>query len=135
MSTIENVRGSGLPAVASQTANFQDFIKNMEGMDTKPVTIGAQALDVGNTGETHNLRRGLVMSLVGGEYLEYDNTKSDGRETARAVLYDDVDRTVSTATIAQVCHGGTFRTAGLFGSDAAGQEELIARGSKFDDIT
>lgn len=132
MSTPANVRGSGIPAVASLTAEFQDFIKNMEGMDTKPVTIGAQALD---NGSTTPLRRGLVMSLVSGEWLEYDNTKSDGRETARAVLYQDVDRTASIATTALVCHGGTFRSAGLLGIDAEGKEELISRGSLFDDIT
>lgn len=132
MSTPDNIRGSGLPGIASQTANFQDFIKNMEGMDTKPVTIGAQALD---NGATTPLRRGLVLSLVSGEYLEYDDTKSDGRETARAVLYQDVDRTASVATTAIVCHGGTFRSAGLIGIDAAGKAELIVRGSTFDDIT
>ena len=133
--THDNVRASAPPGISTETAEFQDFIANFEGLETLPVTIGAQALDVGNTGETHNLRAGLVLALVSGEYLEYDNTKSDGRETARAILKAPVDRTVSVAATGLVCYGGTMRSAGLHGINAAGKEELIVRGMKFDDIT
>ena len=135
--TKEMVKSSIIPGGPADIAiGYEDFIANVEGLVTDIVVINTSTQDFGNASvNAYKLRAGLVMGILdsGGNSMEYDDTKSDGREKARGVLMANVDYEVSVATTALVGRGCTFRSAGLHGIDAAGKEDMIARGSKFDD--
>lgn len=135
--TKEMVKSSGIPGGPADLAIVrEDFIENMEGLQTKVVTINTSTQDFGNAAvNAYKLRAGLVMSILdsGGNYMEYDDTKSDGRENARGVLMSNVDYEVSVATTGVVGWGCTFRSSGLHGLDAAAKVDLIARATKFND--
>lgn len=121
-------------SLTTQTHQPGGFLR--ERVHSFPMTIASTAIDAGNSGQTHILRAGLVLAVLttGGKLAEYDNTKSDGRETAKYVLMEEVDLkrgnpAASAADIkAEVLKLGTVYSGGLIGSDAAGIVELIAAG-------
>lgn len=134
-STQKMVTESSFPQRSEESVVKQDFIASPEGLVTKVVNLKEMTIDVGNASvNAYELRSGLVMAILDadGSYMEYDDTKSDGREDARAVLMNDVVYEVSVATLALVGWGFTAREAGLHGSNAAAKVDLIARGTKFD---
>lgn len=81
-----------------------------------------------------NLSAGHVLGVVtaSGKYAGYDNDLTDGRETARAILVNDVDASLADENTVAYVHG-EFSLAGLSWDDAvndidAGVAELFAVG-------
>jgi hypothetical protein len=128
------VTGSSFPDRSLESTVHQDFIANAEGLATKTVNLKEMTIDVENASvNAYELRAGLMLAILDadGSYMEYDDTKSDGREDARAVLMNDVIYQVSVATLALVGWGCTFSEAGLHGLDDAAIVDMLPRGSKF----
>lgn len=133
--TGDQVRNSSFPATIKETATRKEFILDISGGHTREVTIDAQAADAGNTGNTHKLRRGLLVAKItsGGNFKEYTPAASDGTETAVAVLMEDVDRPISTAVLGVVVNRVLLRASELILLDAAGRVDLKAVGCAFND--
>lgn len=98
-----------------------------------PMTIAAAAADVGNTGQTHILRKTLVLGMITatGKLVEYDDDGTDdGRRTAYAILDQQVDLKRGDLTAdnedrtANVLLIGHVRSDQLIGYDAAAKTDL-----------
>jgi Bacteriophage lambda head decoration protein D len=104
-------------------------------------TIVSTALDAGNTGQTHILRRGLVLGRVtaSGKLVEYDDDGTDdGRRIAFAILIAQVDLKDGDPAATAADHAcSAFRvgqdiiTSNLIGIDANGILDLEAVGCNF----
>jgi head decoration protein D len=96
---------------------------------TVAVVIVSTARDSANT-PTTTLRKGLVLGKVTatGKYMEYDPSASDGTETARVILDDEINLLNDAATAADTDALGAFRgdfvAASLIGLDAAAKADL-----------
>ncbi|MFW6158990.1 MAG: head decoration protein [Planctomycetota bacterium] len=96
---------------------------------TVAVVLDAAARDSGNSPET-TLRKGLVLGKVtaSGKYKEYDGGASDGTETARAILADEVDLLDESGTAVDTEGVGAFRgdfvASALIGLDADAKTDL-----------
>lgn len=91
--------------------------------------IDAAARDDGNS-PTTTLRKGLVLGKVTatGKYKEYDPSASDGTETARLILDDEVDLLDEAGSAADTEALGAFRgdfiASLLVGLDVAAKADL-----------
>jgi len=96
---------------------------------TVAVVLDSTARDSGNS-PTTTLRKGLVLGKVTatGKYKEYDPSASDGTETARVILDDDVDLLDESAAAADTEGLGAFRgdfvASALIGLDAGAKADL-----------
>ena len=96
---------------------------------TVAVVLDSTARDSGNT-PTTTLRKGLVLGKVTatGKYKEYDSGASDGTETARVILDDEVVVLDETGTAADTDAVGAFRgdfvASALIGLDAGAKTDL-----------
>ena len=75
------------------------------------------------TGDTFT----VTVAAGSGKYKAYDDTATDGTDVARVILGRSVDATL-TDVKAFAYAGGEFQAAGVTGEDAAGIEDLAARG-------
>lgn len=93
------------------------------------IVIDSTARDADNT-PTTTLRKGLVLGKVTatGKYKEYDSGASDGTETARVILDDEVVVLDETGTAADTDAVGAFRgdfvASALIGLDAGAKTDL-----------
>lgn len=93
------------------------------------VVLDAAARDSGNS-PTTTLRKGLVLGKVttSGKYKEYDSGASDGTETARVILDDEVDLLEESGTAVDTEGLGAFRgdfvASALIGLDADAKTDL-----------
>ena len=96
---------------------------------TAAVVLDATARDSGNT-PTTTLRKGLVLGEVTatGKYKEYDAGASDGTETARLLLEDEVDLLDENSEAADTeglgAFHGDFIASALIGLDADAKADL-----------
>lgn len=96
---------------------------------TVGIVIDSTARDATNT-PTTTLRKGLVLGKVTatGVYMEYDAGASDGTETARVILDDEISVLDEDGTAADTEALGAFRgdfvASALIGLDAAGKVDL-----------
>ena len=103
---------------------------------TTKVTIDSTCLDAGNTGQTHILRSGLLVSLdsVSAAYVHYQPTGSNGAETAEYILIDQVDLKDGDAGGTSVDHTanvlviGKAKAASVLLYDAAALADLLKGG-------
>lgn len=105
-------------------------------------TIAAATVDAGNTGRTHELRRGLVLGVItaSGKFTEYDDDGTDdGRRVAVAILAADVDMKDGDPTASAVDHKAAIYVDGwvdsskLHGYDAAAGVDLNGAGKIYVD--
>ena len=93
------------------------------------IVIDSTALDSGNS-PTTTLRKGLVLGKVTAtdKYKEYDPSASDGSETARVIIDDEVGLLDDTATAADTEGLGAFRgdfvAGALIGLDSGAKADL-----------
>lgn len=96
---------------------------------TVAVVLDSTARDSANT-PTTTLRKGLVLGKVTatGKYKEYDPSASDGTETARVIIDDEVDLLDESAAAADTEGLGAFRgdfvASALIGLDAGAKADL-----------
>ena len=96
---------------------------------TLGIVIDADARDDDNT-PTTTLRKGLVLGRLtaNGKYKEYDPSASDGTETARLVLDDEVNLLDEDGTAVDTEGLGGFRgdfvASALIGLDAGAKADL-----------
>ena len=82
----------------------------------------------------NNLQAGTVLGKItaSGKYSPYNDANIDGTETAAAILYDNVDTSVSGTNadtdVAVVSRDATVAADSLVGSDVAGVTDLAAIG-------
>lgn len=77
--------------VTSAARDQRPFIR--QKVMTRNITIDATAVDAGNTGQTHILREGLILaySTSVSAYVHYQAAGANGTDTARCILYEQVD--------------------------------------------
>ncbi len=98
--------------------------------DSRAVTVSSAARDAGNTGETTTLRPGLVLGLItaSGLYKEYDPYASDGSETAKGILEEQVkvidEDANATNALGVLFFHGIVSEAALIGIDDAAKLDL-----------
>lgn len=96
---------------------------------TVAIVLDSTARDSANT-PTTTLRKGLVLGKITatGKYMEYDPSASDGTETARVILDDEVDVLDESAAAADTEGLGAFRgdfvASALIGLDAGAKADL-----------
>ena len=96
---------------------------------TVAIVLDSTAEDADNT-PTTTLRKGLVLGKVTatGKYKEYDPSASDGTETARVILDDEVNLLDESGTAADTEGLGGFRgdfiADQLIGLDAGAKADL-----------
>ena len=96
---------------------------------TVAIVLDSTARDSGNS-PTTTLRKGLVLGKITatGKYMEYDPSASDGTETARVILDDEVDVLDESAAAADTEGLGGFRgdfvASALIGLDAGAKADL-----------
>ncbi len=96
---------------------------------TVGIVVDSTARDSANT-PTTTLRKGLVLGKVTAtdKYMEYDSGASDGTETARVILDEEVNVLDEDGTAADTEAVGAFRgdfvASALIGLDAAGKVDL-----------
>jgi len=83
-----------------------------------------------------DLAAGTVIAKItaSGLYAEYDDTKSDGRETAVGILLEDIDDAKGDQPYL-IAIGGTFYKANLTGLDANAITDLGAKTISVSDST
>jgi hypothetical protein len=93
------------------------------------IVLDSAARDSGNS-PTTTLRKGLVLGKVDatGKYKEYDPSASDGTETARVILDDEVDLLDAAGDAVDTEGLGAFRgdfvASALIGLDAGAKADL-----------
>lgn len=108
------------------------FLKDVDHVIQQRVTISSAARDSGNT-PTTTLRPGLIMGMVTatGKFKEYDNSDSDGTETAIGILKHQVKLLDSDGNacdgIAPIVIGGYVDESELHGLNAAAKVDLADR--------
>ncbi len=96
---------------------------------TVAIVLDSTARDADNTPATA-LRKGLVLGKITatGKYMEYDDGASDGTETARVILDDEVDVLDENGDAADTEGLGGFRgdfvASALIGLDAGAKADL-----------
>ena len=115
----------------SYTSN--KFLTDLSLVGYKAVIISSVARDSGNT-PTTVLREGLVLGEVtaSGEYREYNNTYTDGSQTADLILAEQVDlvdpETNAAVDSPALCvYKGRVSNGALIGIDANGRTDLAGR--------
>ncbi|MFZ6767769.1 head decoration protein [Undibacterium sp. Di26W] len=80
--------------------------------------------------QTAGLPSGQVLGKVtaSGKYTKYDNTKSDGTETAAGVLYTQVGITSGDTQVAIISRNAEVAGGRLTGYDVAAKPELLVLG-------
>ncbi|HOX27417.1 MAG TPA: hypothetical protein PLU44_16845 [Candidatus Krumholzibacteria bacterium] len=100
-------------------------------------TIASNAVDAGNTGQTHILRAGLAMGIItaSGKYAQYTAaaTAGAGTDTCVGYLMHEVDLKDGDPAASATDHGGDILVLGhvltgnLIGHDAAGEADLAGK--------
>ena len=120
----------GITTTASPTSGREFVLDRGIGQVTHypgGIVIVSTARDGGST----NLRKGLTMGkqTTGGKYAQYDDTASDGTQTARGILDEEVDLKDPDGTAVDA-HGklmvirGVVDNGALFGVDANGRADM-----------
>lgn len=117
---------------AEETATPSEFLLDSHVMQ-KGITVDDTARDAGNTGKTTTLRPGLVMGKItaSGKYAQYNNSASDGTQTAIGILKDQVkvideNANAVDAQAVLVIHGRVDESA-LIGCDAGAKADLAGQ--------
>jgi len=100
-----------------------------------PKKISGAAVDAGHTGYTHVLRSGLTMGEITASSMlaQYDDTASDGTETAVGILMHEVDLKDGKPEDDATDHWGDLLVEGhvdaseLIGWDAAAAVDLAGK--------
>jgi len=107
-----------------------------QNVHSVPKTIVSTAVDASNTGKTHILLPYLVLGVItaSGKLAQYNDAASDGTQTAKYILLEEVDMKDGNASasatdhVAEVLKLGTVTYDQLHGCDANGKADLISAG-------
>lgn len=97
------------------TKSFVDIPFARDLIQTKNIDIDSTAIDVGNTGQTHILRAGLLLAFTAatGLYTEYRTGGAAGEgDIADCILLHDVDLKDGDAGAANTDHVGVVMWQG-----------------------
>lgn len=101
------------------------------------VVVSSAARDAGAS-RTTKLRGGLVLGIItaSGKYAQYDNSASDGTQTAVAILDEETDlldenATAQDATVRVIMSGGLVDQDQCIGLDSAAKTDLKGNGMRF----
>lgn len=119
--------------IISKEKVTDESFKKGEHFAYKQITLASTARDSGNT-PTTTLRRGLVLGKItaSGKFAQYDNSATDGTQTADGVLEEQEDLVNEETNAAVDTQGvmmwhGRVSEASLIGIDSAGKTDLAGR--------
>jgi hypothetical protein len=101
-----------------------NFLLSEHGVDARiPITVACGYIN--NQQVWDKLPAGTVLGKItaSGKYGPYDDTATDGRQTAVGILAEDVDATSSDVGTWMIVHG-IVKTSALIGIDANGKADL-----------